>query len=81
MSLRSLAATLAITAAALAIPAFASSGAVYTMTNPAGPNAVVVYSRAANGALVQSQSVLTGGAGTGAGLGSQGSLALSQDGR
>ena len=81
MSLRSLAATLAIAAAALAIPAFASSGAVYTMTNPAGPNAVVVYSRAANGALVPSQSVLTGGAGTGAGLGSQGSLALSQDGR
>jgi 6-phosphogluconolactonase len=80
MSLRSLAANLALSAATLAIPALASSGAVYTMTNPAGPNAVVVYSRAADGALVQSQSVLTGGAGTGVGLGSQGSIALSQDG-
>ena len=51
------------------------------MANAAGPNAVVVYSRAADGTLGQSQSVLTGGTGTGAGLGSQGSLALSQDGR
>ena len=32
-------------------------------------------------ALIQTQSVLTSGTGTGAGLGSQGSLALSADGR
>jgi 6-phosphogluconolactonase len=82
MSLRSVAANLALmSTATLAIPALAASGAVYTMTNPAGPNAVVVYSRAANGALMPSQSVPTGGAGTGSGLGSQGSIALSQDGR
>jgi 6-phosphogluconolactonase (cycloisomerase 2 family) len=50
------------------------------MANAAGPNAIVVYSRASNGTLVQTQSVLTGGTGTGAGLGSQGSIALSPDG-
>jgi len=77
MSLRSIAATLAI----LASPALAATGAVYTMENAAGPNTVVVYSRAANGTLTQAQSVLTGGTGTGAGLGSQGSIALSADGR
>jgi 6-phosphogluconolactonase len=82
MSLRSLAATVAlISAATLASPARAASGAVYTMENAAGPNTVVVYSRASNGTLTQTQSVLTGGLGTGAGLGSQGSLALSEDGR
>ena len=51
------------------------------MANAAGPNTVVVFSRASDGTLVQTQSVLTGGTGTGAGLGSQGSFALSQDGR
>jgi 6-phosphogluconolactonase len=82
MSLRAVAATLALMGAAtLASPALAASGAVYTMENAAGPNTVVVYSRASNGTLMQTQSVLTGGTGTGAGLGSQGSLALSQDGR
>jgi len=82
MSLRSFAATLALLCGApLASPALAASGAVYTMANAAGPNAVVVFSRASNGTLVQTQSVLTGGTGTGAGLGSQGSIALSSDGR
>ena len=73
------AATLAMLCAA--IPAHAASGAVYTMANAAGPNTVIMYSRAANGSLKQMQSVLTGGTGMGSGLGSQGSLALSQDGR
>ncbi len=77
MSLRSLAATLAI----LVSPAFAATGSVYTMANAAGPNAVIVFARSANGSLVQTQSVLTGGTGTGAGLGSQGALVLSPDGR
>ena len=81
-SLRSLAATVALlSAATLAPSARAASGAVYTMENAAGPNTVVVYSRASNGTLMQAQSVLTGGLGTGAGLGSQGSIALSADGR
>ena len=82
MSFRYVAATLAIlSAATLASPTLAASGAVYTMANAAGPNAVIVFSRASNGTLVQSQSVLTGGTGTGAGLDSQGSIALSRDGR
>ncbi len=58
-----------------------SPGAVYTMTNAAGPNSVVVYARAADGSLGQPGMLATGGMGTGSGLGSQGSLALSQDGR
>jgi 6-phosphogluconolactonase (cycloisomerase 2 family) len=88
MSLRFVAAHVAVlTAATLAMftgtsRAFAGpAGAVYVMANAAGPNAVVIYSRAANGALGQSQSVMTGGMGTGAGLSSQGSLAISQDNR
>jgi 6-phosphogluconolactonase len=59
--------------------AFAASGAVYTMTNPAGPNSVVVYQRSVDGVLGPSQSIATGGMGTGASLGSQGSMALTQD--
>jgi 6-phosphogluconolactonase len=77
MSLRSIAATLAI----LASPALAATGAVYTMENAAGPNIIDVYSRAPNGTLTLWQSVMTGGLGTGAGLGSQGSIALSGDGQ
>lgn len=49
------------------------------MTNAADGNAIVVYSRAADGTLTPQDSVATGGAGTGAGLGSQGGLALSKD--
>lgn len=56
------------------------AGAVYVMTN-ASANAIVVYGRKANGALVQLTSVATGGQGTGAALGSQGALVLSADGR
>src|SRR5437899_2455341 len=56
-------------------------GAVYALTNVAGGNAVAMYSRGADGRLSWSGSVSTGGAGTGASLGSQGALALSDDGR
>jgi 6-phosphogluconolactonase (cycloisomerase 2 family)/predicted small secreted protein len=58
-----------------------STGAVYLMTNAAGPNEVVILRRAANGALTAADPVATGGAGTGAGLGNQGALALTGDGR
>lgn len=72
-------------AAQLAAEALASSGAasgvVYTLTNQAAGNAVAVFARAADGTLTAAGPVPTGGAGTGAGLGSQGALALSQDGR
>jgi 6-phosphogluconolactonase len=49
---------------------------VYTMTNDAASNSIVVYG-VAGGALTQSNSAPTGGKGTGAGLGSQGALVLS----
>jgi 6-phosphogluconolactonase len=55
-------------------------GAVYTITNAAAGNAVVVYARASNGALSSGVTYPTGGTGTGAGLGSQGAVALSEDG-
>jgi 6-phosphogluconolactonase len=52
---------------------------VYTLMNGGAGNAIAVYDRAPNGTLSPAGSVLTGGNGTGATLGSQGALAL--DGR
>ncbi len=56
-------------------------GAVYTLTNQVAGNGVAVFTRGADGRLTAAGSVATGGTGTGAGLGSQGSIALSRDGR
>jgi len=57
------------------------AGFVYTETNGAS-NSVSVFSRAANGTLTLTATVPTGGLGGGVvSVGSQGSLALSQDGR
>src|SRR6188472_670709 len=56
-------------------------GAVYTLTNSPAGNAVVAYDRAADGTLTPAGSVPTGGTGTGAGLGSQGALVLSDNGK
>src|SRR5207248_7379662 len=56
-------------------------GAVYVMSNAPAGNAVLAFDRAANGALSPAGSYATGGNGTGAGLGSQGALVLSADGR
>ncbi|HJR79244.1 MAG TPA: beta-propeller fold lactonase family protein [Anaerolineales bacterium] len=58
-----------------------SSGAVYTMTNAASGNEVLVFRRSANGSLSMPDSYPTDGLGSGAGLGSQGSIALSHNGR
>lgn len=55
--------------------------AVYTITNAASGNAVVVYARAADGTLSPAVTYPTGGTGTGASLGSQGAVALGEDGR
>src|SRR4051812_13089204 len=52
---------------------------VYTLTNQAAGNAIAVFERASNGTLTPAGSVLTGGTGTGATLGSQGALALDGD--
>ena len=54
-------------------------GRVYTLNNQTD-NKVVIYSRAQNGSLNWQSSVSTGGSGTGAGLGSQGALVLTDDG-
>ena len=87
MTLRTLAlaalaalASLAAATAALASP-LRSGGAVYVLSNGTAGNAVLVYSRAADGSLAQAGSYDTGGVGTGAGLGDQGSLVLSAGGR
>ena len=59
----------------------ASPGAVYTLTNQAGGNAVAIFARGADGSLTAAGTVPTGGTGAGAALGSQGAVALSDDGR
>jgi 6-phosphogluconolactonase (cycloisomerase 2 family) len=78
---------LAITAALVFGTAFAGAaksdhpvGAVYTLTNGAAGNAVAVFDRAEDGTLTPAGTVPTGGNGAGAALGSQGALALSDDG-
>jgi len=55
--------------------------AVYTLTNQVAGNAVAVFARAGDGTLTPAGSFSTGGAGTGVGLGSQGAVTLSNDGR
>jgi len=56
-------------------------GAVYTMTNDPAGNAVLQYDRLADGSLEYRASYDTGGQGTGAGLGNQGGVVLSDNGR
>jgi 6-phosphogluconolactonase len=58
-----------------------SRGAVYTLMNSTSGNAVAVFSRADDGTLTAAGTVPTGGTGTGAGLGSQGAVVLSEDGQ
>jgi len=57
------------------------ANAVYVMNNDADANAILVFDRAADGTLTEAGSYLTGGLGTGGGLGSQGALVLSDNGR
>ncbi len=56
-------------------------GAVFTLSNSAAGNAVIAFGRSADGSLTPAGSFATLGNGTGAGLGSQGAVALSDDGR
>lgn len=53
-----------------------SSGAVYVLSNLASGNQVLVYHRSTDGSLSSGGSYPTAGNGTGAGLGSQGSVIL-----
>lgn len=54
---------------------------VFTSSNSASGNEVLVLARAASGGLTGIASASTGGVGSGAGLGSQGAVTLSEDGR
>ena len=54
-------------------------GAVFTLTNSPAGNAVVAYRRGPAGALVLAGTYPTGGAGTGAGLNSQGAVVVTDD--
>jgi 6-phosphogluconolactonase (cycloisomerase 2 family) len=56
-------------------------GAIYTMDNSASGNHVLAFQRGQDGGLSNFRSVATGGAGSGAGLSSQGAVVLSRDGR
>jgi 6-phosphogluconolactonase (cycloisomerase 2 family) len=67
--------------AAPALAADGAAGAVYVTTNSPAGNAVIMFSREADGSLTSSGSFATGGLGSGIALSSQGALALSEDGR
>ncbi len=56
-------------------------GAVFTQTNSASGNAVLMFRRAHDGTLSAAGSYPTGGTGSGVGLGSQGAVTLSANGR
>src|ERR1043165_4539482 len=66
-------------APARAAPAQPAVGSVYTMSNEADGNRLVRFKRNASGTLTPAGSLPTGGDGTGAGLGSQGSLIFAFD--
>ncbi|HEX9389416.1 MAG TPA: beta-propeller fold lactonase family protein, partial [Anaerolineales bacterium] len=69
--------------AGITSPAAAASqsafGAVYTLTNAASGNEVLVYNRSSDGSLAFQGSYPTDGLGSGAGLGSQSALTLSHN--
>src|SRR2546428_10575484 len=67
-------------ATAPAAAAGGSAGNVYTETNTASGNAILAYARSASGALSLSATYPTRGLGSGAGLGSQGAVTVSDDG-
>lgn len=56
-------------------------GAVYVLTNQVAGNAVAIFNRSADGSLSAPMMAPTGGMGTGGGLGSQGAITLSENGR
>ena len=72
-----------VAALALAAPALANDdpGAVYALSNATSGNAVLVYARGADGSFSPSGSYATGGLGSGNGLGSQGAVTVSGNGR
>jgi 6-phosphogluconolactonase len=85
MKLKLLIAGAAVAAIGAASPAVASAapftGTAFTETNAASGNTVLAYVRDAHGNLHHVWSAATGGTGTDANLGSQGSVALGSQGR
>lgn len=74
----------AMLVAVVAAPVAAANpavGAVYALSNAPAGNAVLAFSRHADGTLSELGSFATGGLGSGGGLGSQGAVVLSDDGR
>jgi len=61
------------------VAAAGSAGAVYTATNAPDGNVVMVFDRAADGALTSAGTFATGGLGTGSGLGNQGGVLLTEN--
>ncbi len=59
----------------------ANTGSVYTMDNAVAGNSVLAFQRSADGSVALAGAFPTGGTGTGTGLGNQGGLILSRDGR
>ena len=57
----------------------AAGGALYSITNATTGNGVAYWARSSSGALTHVATYATGGVGTGAGLGSQGAVALDGD--
>ena len=55
-------------------------GFVYTLSNQASGNKVLVYKRSSTGMLTYETSVSTGGNGSGGGLGNQGAVIITDDG-
>jgi len=75
---------LAVAAALASVSVYAHAEApmrVYTETNDAAGNKIQIYESGADGSLSLTAEVSTGGLGTGGGLGNQGALALSENGR
>jgi DNA-binding beta-propeller fold protein YncE len=56
-------------------------GAVYTATNSPGGNAILMFDRSSDGALDFVDAFETGGLGSGNGLGNQGGLVMTADGK
>jgi 6-phosphogluconolactonase len=79
LALLTLSAVLATAATAGAAGKDHPDGAVYTLTNSAAGNAVAVFARADDGTLTPDGTFPTGGLGTGANLGSQGAVVLSDN--
>ena len=73
--------TLLVSLTASASAKLGPGGTVYSLTNDASGNALIVFHRANDGTLTQLEMVSAGGLGTGTGLGSQGAVVVSDDGQ